>query len=159
MLRNMSTSLLEHQQIKTTLTRAKELRKEVEKMITLGKRGDLTARRQALGFVKSKEAMKNLFGEFAERYKDRNGGYTRIIPMARRLGDNAPQALVILVDGPKDPFANETPKKGKAKPKKTILEEVSQDVKGKQAKAQKADADQAQAAEVDAGAADKPSAE
>jgi len=107
MMRNMVTSLLEHQQIKTTITRAKELRTPLDKMITLGKKGDLAARRRALSFVKSKQAMASLFGEFAERYKERNGGYSRIIPLGPRRGDGAEMAMVILVDSPDDPLAGE----------------------------------------------------
>lgn len=107
MLRNLVTSLLEHQQIKTTITRAKEMRTPLDKMITLGKKGDLPARRRALSFVKSKQAMANLFGEFAERYKERNGGYSRIIPLGPRRGDGADMAMIVLVDSPDDPLAGE----------------------------------------------------
>ena len=108
MLRNLVTSVLEHQQIKTTVARAKELRTPLDKMITLGKKGDLASRRRALAFVKSKEAMANLFGEFAERYKERHGGYSRIIQLGPRRGDGAEMAMVILVDSPEDPLAGET---------------------------------------------------
>ena len=129
MMRNLVTSLLENEQITCTLTRAKELRKPLDKMITLGKRGDLHARRQALTFVKSKNAMSTLFGELAERYQERNGGYSRIIKIAnRRLGDGAQMAIVQLLDGPNDVLSTlkkkSTPKQ--AKSSDTILSEVSQ---------------------------------
>ena len=95
MLRNIVTSVLEHGRIKTTVTRAKELRKPLDHMIGLGKRGDLHARRQALAFVKSKAAMANLFGELAERYSDRDGGYSRIFKISRRRkGDGAELAVI-----------------------------------------------------------------
>jgi len=111
LMRNAVTSLLEHERIRTTLSKAKELRKPLDRMITLGKQGDLSARRQALGFVKTKEAMKKLFGELAERYKGRSGGYSRILALGPRRGDAAQLALILLVDGPGDPFSG-----GKAKP-------------------------------------------
>lgn len=131
MMRNLVTSLIEHEQITCTVARAKELRKPLEKMITLGKRGDLHARRQALKFIKSKEAMASLFGELAERYQERNGGYSRIIKLGpRRLGDGAHMAIVQLIDGPND-VLSELKKKSTKKPKarmSTVLDEVSQDV-------------------------------
>ncbi|MBI4082453.1 MAG: 50S ribosomal protein L17 [Candidatus Lambdaproteobacteria bacterium] len=104
MLRNLVTSVLEHEQIRTTLARAKALRSPLERIITLGKRGDLNARRQALTFVKSKAAMSALFGDYAERYKERPGGFVRVIALGPRRGDGAELALVQLVGGTKDPF-------------------------------------------------------
>lgn len=104
-MRNAVTSLLEHEQIRTTLAKAKELRKPLDRMITLAKRGDLSARRQALAFVESKEGMKRLFGELAERYKERKGGYSRILQLGTRRGDGAPMVLMVLVDSPGDPFS------------------------------------------------------
>ena len=98
MMRNLVTSLFEHGQIQTTITRAKEMRKEVDKMIGYGKKGDLHSRRLALKFVKSKDAMAKLFDEYGPLYKDRNGGYTRILKLGNRLGDNALLALIQLVD-------------------------------------------------------------
>ena len=98
MMRNMVTSIIENGQITCTLARAKEVRKPLEKMIGLGKRGTLHSRRQALRFVKSKEAMTQLFDELAERYKDRNGGYCRIIKLGKnRLGDNSEMAIIQLL--------------------------------------------------------------
>ncbi len=97
MLRNMTTQLLQHGRITTTETRAKEIRKTVEKMITLGKKGDLHAQRQALSYLTSETVVKNLFDEIAPKYQDRNGGYTRIIKTAPRRGDSAPMAIIELL--------------------------------------------------------------
>jgi large subunit ribosomal protein L17 len=98
MFSNMVTSLLEHEQITTTLPKAKELRRIADKMITLGKRGDLHARRQALSVIKDTEIVGKLFSSLAERYKERNGGYTRVIKAGNRYGDCAPMAVLELVD-------------------------------------------------------------
>lgn len=103
MFRNMVTSLLEFERITTTEPKAKALRGHAERMITLGKKGTLAHRRRALAFVRSKEAVAKLFGGLAERYKDRPGGYTRIYKLGRRAGDNAPMAVIELVD--RDPSA------------------------------------------------------
>ncbi len=100
MLRNLITQLLEHEQVQTTQAKAKEARQWAEKMITLAKRGDLHARRQTLRVVRSKKAMAKLFGELRERYQDRPGGYTRIIPLGFRVGDGAPLTLLELVGRP-----------------------------------------------------------
>jgi large subunit ribosomal protein L17 len=93
----MTTQLLMHGKITTTETRAKEIRKTAEKMITLGKRGDLHAKRQALSYLTSETVVKNLFDEIAPKYDERNGGYTRIIKTAPRRGDNAPMAIIELL--------------------------------------------------------------
>ncbi len=98
MFRNMVTSLLEYERITTTLARAKELRRIADKMITLGKKGALPARRKALGYVRTKKVVAKLFSGLAERYKDRPGGYTRIYKLGTRAGDNAPMAMIELVD-------------------------------------------------------------
>ena len=100
MFRNMVTSLLEHEQIQTTDAKAKEVRRWAEKMITLGKRGDLHARRTALKVVRSKDVTSKLFDELAARYRDRPGGYTRIIKLGNRVGDAAAVSLIELVDRP-----------------------------------------------------------
>lgn len=97
MLRNMVTDLLKYGKIKTTDTRAKEIRKLAEKMITLGKKGDLHSKRQALAYLTSETVVKNLFDEIAPKYQDRNGGYTRIIKIGPRRGDNAPMAIIELL--------------------------------------------------------------
>jgi large subunit ribosomal protein L17 len=93
----MVTSLLEHEKIETTDAKAKELRKIADKMITLGKRGDLHARRQALSVIMTKKVVKKLFEEIAPRFQNRHGGYTRIMKVGRRLGDNAPVSIIELV--------------------------------------------------------------
>ena len=96
-LRNMVTSLLEHERIVTTVPKAKETRRVTEKMITLGKRGDLHARRQAMAYIRSKGVVAKLFDELSGQYADRQGGYTRIIRTGNRYGDAAPMAIVELI--------------------------------------------------------------
>ena len=103
MFANMVVSLLTHEQIKTTLPKAKELRRVADKMITLGKRGTLHARRRAFGFLRDDDSISKLFGTIAERYKERNGGYTRVLKTGFRYGDSAPMAVIELVD--RDPDA------------------------------------------------------
>lgn len=98
MMRNMVTSFFENEKITTTDTRAKELRKVVDRMITLGKRGDLHARRQALQVIREPKVVGKLFEMIAPRYQQRPGGYTRIIKLANRQGDNAPMAIIELVE-------------------------------------------------------------
>jgi large subunit ribosomal protein L17 len=97
MFKNIVTSLLKEERIETTETRAKELRKIADKMITLGKRSDLHARRQALAYLTEEDVVTKLFETIAPRYKDRQGGYTRIIKTGYRRGDGAPMVLVELV--------------------------------------------------------------
>ena len=92
------TALISRERIRTTLAKAKELRGKVEKTITLGKKGTLHARRHALKLVADKDALKKLFGPLAERYASRPGGYTRVIKLGHRLGDDAPMAFIELVD-------------------------------------------------------------
>ena len=110
MMFNMVTSFFAHEKITTTDTRAKELRKVVDKMITLGKRGDLHARRQVLQVIREPKVVGKLFDMIAPRYQKRPGGYTRIIKLANRQGDNAPMAIIQLVE---EEF---TPKVKKATP-------------------------------------------
>jgi large subunit ribosomal protein L17 len=97
MLRNLVTSLLEHEQVKTTDARAKEVRRLAERMITLGKRGTLHARRQALETLRSKAVATKLFDILADRYDSRRGGYTRIVKLGRRSGDDAPREIIQLI--------------------------------------------------------------
>ena len=97
MLRNQVQSLIENGKIETTLTRAKETRRVAEKMITLGKKGDLHARRQALAYIYKTETVHKLFEEIAPLYKERNGGYTRILKLGPRQGDAAEMAILELV--------------------------------------------------------------
>jgi len=117
MFMNMSVALLTHEQIVTTLPKAKDLRAVVDKLITLGKRGDLHARRQAVSQLQDNEVVKKLFSTLAERYKERPGGYTRVLKAGFRYGDNAPMAVIELVD--RDPEA-----KGKADRERMEAEEA-----------------------------------
>jgi large subunit ribosomal protein L17 len=98
LLANQVCSLIEHKRIKTTLAKAKAVRPLAEKMVTLGKRGDLHARRIAAGYLGQKDAVKKLFAEIAPRAADRKGGYTRIIKLGQRLSDSAPMAYIEWVD-------------------------------------------------------------
>jgi len=100
MLRNLVTSLLEHERVETTRAKAKEVRQWAEKIITLAKRGDLHARRQSLSVVRSKKVVAKLFGELRERFLERPGGFTRIIPLGIRLGDGAPLSIIELLGRP-----------------------------------------------------------
>jgi len=97
MLRNMVTSLFEHERIVTTNEKAKELRPIAEKLITLGKRGDLHARRQALSYIRSKNVVEKLFTDIKDKFADRKGGYTRILKTGIRKGDAADMAIIELV--------------------------------------------------------------
>lgn len=97
MLRNQVTSLLRSGRIETTVTRAKETQRMAEKMITLGKRGDLHARRQVLSYVYDEDVVKKLFDEVAPKYAERNGGYTRVLKVGPRRGDGAEMAIIELV--------------------------------------------------------------
>ncbi|MCR4600221.1 MAG: 50S ribosomal protein L17 [Clostridia bacterium] len=97
MLRNQTTDLLRNGRITTTITRAKETRRMAEKMITLGKRGDLHARRQALAYIFDEDVVTKLFDEVAPKYADRNGGYTRILKLGQRNGDTAEMVFLELV--------------------------------------------------------------
>ena len=103
LLANMAVALIKHEQIKTTLPKAKELAPYVEKLITLGKKGDLTARRRLYSIIPEKNWGAKVFDILAERYKERKGGYTRIMKAGFRYGDSAPMAVIELVD--RDPEA------------------------------------------------------
>lgn len=98
MFANMANALIKHEQIKTTLPKAKDLRKVVERLITLGKKGGLAKRRQAFAQLRDDAMVAKLFGALAERYKERNGGYTRVLKAGFRYGDAAPMAIIELVD-------------------------------------------------------------
>lgn len=106
MFRNMVTSLLNHERVVTTDAKAKEIRSIAEKMITLGKRGDLHAMRQAAAYIREKSVVTKLFSTIAPRYKERQGGYTRIIKLGQRLGDAAPLSVIELVEEELAPKAN-----------------------------------------------------
>lgn len=103
MLANMSAALVKHEQIVTTLPKAKELRPFVERLVTLGKRGDLHARRQAISKMRDKQMVQKLFETLAPRYAERAGGYTRVLKAGFRYGDSAPMAVIEFVD--RDPEA------------------------------------------------------
>ena len=103
MFANMAASLIKHEQIKTTLPKAKDLRRVIDRLVTLGKRGDLHARRQALSVLRDSDITAKLFGDLAERYKGRNGGYCRVLKAGFRYGDMAPMAVIELID--RDPEA------------------------------------------------------
>ena len=98
MFMNMSNALIKHEQITTTLAKAKELRRFVEKIVTLGKKGDLLSRRKSISVLQDKNMSKKVFEVLADRYKTRSGGYTRIIKLGNRFGDNAPTAVIEFVD-------------------------------------------------------------
>ena len=98
MFMNMSNALIKHEQITTTLAKAKELRRFVEKIVTLGKKGGLLARRKTVSILQDQKMSKKVFDVLAERYKNRAGGYTRIIKLGNRFGDNAPTAVIEFVD-------------------------------------------------------------
>ena len=142
LFRNMVTALIDRERIRTTLAKAKELRGKVEKTITLGKRGTLHARRHALKLVADRGSLKKVFGPLAERYANRPGGYTRVIKLGHRLGDDAPMAFIELVDREGESPAN-PPAKGKKKvegaAKKEVVDQKTQDLK-KDKKATKAPA-------------------
>ena len=98
MFMNMSNALIKHEQITTTLSKAKELRRFVEKIVTLGKKGDLISRRKTISTLQDNKMTRKVFDILADRYKDRSGGYTRIIKLGNRFGDNAPTAVIEFVD-------------------------------------------------------------
>jgi large subunit ribosomal protein L17 len=118
MFRNLVTSFLNHEKITTTDAKAKEIRIVAEKMITLGKRGDLHALRQAASYIREKSVVTKLFSTIAPRYKDRPGGYTRIVKLGIRQGDTAPVSLIELVEEEMKPKkASQKPAKAAAAPK------------------------------------------
>jgi len=126
MLRNMAASLLRHEAIRTTVPKAKELRRFVEPLITLGKTDSQANRRRAFARLRDAEVVDKLFGDLGPRFKARPGGYTRILHMANRAGDNADMALMALVDkaAPAEAKAEEGEKKPKARKKKTAAPAV-----------------------------------
>jgi large subunit ribosomal protein L17 len=122
MMRNMVISLLDHEKVTTTITRAKELRRDVERVITMAKTDDLHSRRQVLKNVHDRKIVAKLFETIAPRYQDRPGGYTRIIRLNPRVGDNAPMAIIELVEEEFSPKQKKSaPKVEEAKP---VVEEV-----------------------------------
>lgn len=163
MMRNMVTSLLDHEQITTTDARAKELRKLAEKMITLGKNGSLHARRQAAAVVRDKKVVGKLFERIAPRYADRPGGYTRIIKLGLRAGDNASLSRIELVEEEFSPKAKKT-KPGKATEKaapapEPVVETVPEPVEEEVAATETEIPAEASAAASDEGAVETPAEE
>ena len=134
LFRNMVTALIDRERIRTTLAKAKELRGEVEKTITLGKKGTLHARRHALKLVADKDSLKKIFGPLAERYANRPGGYTRVIKLGHRLGDDAPMVFIELVDR-----EDESPIKPPVKGKKKVEETAKKTAAGEKIKKPKKD--------------------
>jgi len=123
MLRNMTVSLLRHEEITTTLPKAKELRRVAEPMITLGKKPSLANRRLAYDRLRDRDIVEKLFGDLGPRYAKRNGGYLRILKTGFRKGDNAPLALVSLMDRPE---TGAQPEEGKAEKKAKKKAEAAQ---------------------------------
>jgi large subunit ribosomal protein L17 len=128
MFRNMLVSLLDHERIRTTLFKAKELRSIADKIITLGKKGSLHARRQAFALLRNESIVKKLFDDIAPRFKERAGGYTRIYRLGWRAGDNAPLSLIELVT---EIPAKEAKKKSTVKKAREVLKKVTPKGKGK----------------------------
>lgn len=139
MMANMVSSLFEHGQIKTTLVKAKELRRFADKMITLGKKGDLHRRRLAISKMRNKDAVKKLFDEIAPGFAERNGGYTRIIKLGNRIGDGAEMCLIQLVEAgapatsKKATPAAEAVEEVKAEEVVEAADEVAEEVKAEEA--------------------------
>ena len=129
LFRNMVTALIDRERIRTTLAKAKELRGKVEKTITLGKKGTLHARRYALKLVADKGSLKKIFGPLSERYANRPGGYTRVIKLGHRLGDDAPMAFIELVDREGDTPVKEKKKVEGAASKKKAVDQKTDDTK------------------------------
>jgi large subunit ribosomal protein L17 len=145
MYRNLVTSLLEYERIETTDAKAKGVRRIAERMITLGKRGDLHARRRALRVIRSRKVTAKIFDDLAERFRDRPGGYTRIVKVRNRVGDAAPMSIIELVEGAVAASAKPAKKAGrkaKAVPEKAA--EKTEPAKKKVASKKKAKAKKAQ---------------
>jgi large subunit ribosomal protein L17 len=111
LFRNLVLALVKHERIKTTDAKAKELRRYADRMVTLGKRGDLAARRLAFAFMQSRDAVKRLFDEIAPRFKERNGGYTRVVKFGFRRGDAAQLSIVEFSDNSNQPATRKPRKK------------------------------------------------
>jgi len=127
--RNITDSLIVKGKIKTTVTRAKEIRKFAEQLVTMAKEGTLASKRRALAFLRTKEAFVKLFGEYALAFKDRNGGYTRITKAGYRAGDNAPMAyLEFLVAGEEPTTKKEAPKRKRRRSTKKVEDDKKEAV-------------------------------
>ncbi len=148
LFRTLVTSVLDKEKIETTVEKAKEIRPMVERMITYGKRGDLNSRRIAASFISTRDVVKKLFDTIAPRFKDRNGGYTRIIRTRRRQGDGAEMAVIELLGAESKPEEKKEEKKApakkakveaKAKAEKPAKKEKAEKPKAKEAKEPKAE--------------------
>ena len=140
MYRNLVTSLLDHERVRTTDAKAKGVRSLAEKMITLGKRGDLHARRRAMRVIRRREVAAKVFDDLAERYRERPGGYTRILKLGVRPGDAAPMSIIELVE-------SEVPEKGKSKTAKKTEKKTAK-AKGDSTKKPSTSKDDAQASKT-----------
>jgi len=149
MFRNMVTSLFKHERIRTTDVKAKELRRWADNLITLAKRGDVHARRQALSIIREKDVVFKLFAEAAERYGSVSGGYTRIVKLGRRPGDAAPISLIELI------YSEEGKKKKKRKKKAKVAVKKKQVAEKKEAEEKKETASEEKAPEEEKGMVDK----
>jgi len=139
MVRNMVTSLLKHERIKTTKVRAKEIRRYAEKMITVAKKETLASKRHVLGFVREREVVNKLFKTLIYRYAERKGGYTRILKLGNRLGDGAEMVFLELVDRPAEDKTSEAKPGKKEKNETPLLESEPQGEKKKKQKEAVAD--------------------
>lgn len=128
LLANLASALFLHKSIKTTETKAKRLRPYAERLVTFAKRGDLHARRRVLSILGNKEAVHVLFAEIAPLVAERDGGYTRIIKVGNRKGDNAPMAVIELVLEPVSPKAKKKTAKAAAEPAAEVIEEAAEEV-------------------------------
>jgi len=124
LLRNLMLSLIRHERIRTTDAKAKELRRYADRMVTLGKQGDLSARRMVFGLIESRDAVKKLFDVIAPRFKERAGGYTRVIKFRVRIGDAAPVSIVEFTGSPES-AKSKKPRKKTAAPKKEARKEAA----------------------------------
>jgi large subunit ribosomal protein L17 len=159
LVRNLVTALLEHERIETTHAKARELRRVADRMITLGKRGSLHARRRALRVIRSPEVAAKVFGDLAERFRDRPGGYTRVVKLRDRVGDAAPVSLVELLDRPEGAKPGKAGAGGKAAAKggkAKAAKPRAAKPKAEKPRAEKSRARSAEAAAKRAGALRKP---
>jgi large subunit ribosomal protein L17 len=153
MYRNLVTSLLQHERVETTDAKAKEVRRLADRMITLGKRGDLHARRRALRVIREREVAAKVFGELAERYRDRPGGYTRVLKTRIRVGDAAPLSIVELVEAL--PGVSQTGKKKSTKKKASKPSPAAKKAPAKKATSKKSTAKKSTAKKATASKAGK----
>ena len=145
-VRNLTTQILQHEQIVTTLAKAKNVRSQVDNIITIAKRNDLSAKKKVISFLKNKVAVQKVFEEYLEIYKDRNSGFTRIYRLKNRLGDNAIRVLISMVD--KDNIAREEGKKGEDTTLKQVKKDIEKTMPGQTKQLGAVDSSQAEVVEV-----------